>query len=154
MTTYYAAYGSNLNKAQMATRCPAATPHRIFQLPDYKLCFKGVADIIKSKGDTAPVVLWNITPECELALDRYEGYPKLYRKQYWQWGKDMIMAYVMNGYDIAPPSKYYFEGIQDGYGDFGMPLWPLNNALREACASDGVGYTPKRFRVNSKPKIS
>lgn len=155
MKIYYAAYGSNLNKGQMSRRCPAATIHKAMRLPDYKLVFKGVADIIPSKGDSVQVMLWNITEDCEKALDRYEGYPTLYRKQYWKLlkeGKDtgnLIMAYVMNGYDIGRPSKYYYDGIHEGYTDCGLDHRDLEKALQESLKARTIGYTPKRNRIPS-----
>jgi hypothetical protein len=42
----YFAYGSNLNIAGMAQRCPAAKPVSRFLLPNARLVFRGVADCI------------------------------------------------------------------------------------------------------------
>ena len=78
----YIAYGSNMNIEQMKRRCPKAIPIGKGILKDYKLVFKGVADVIKSPGDEVPIAIWKITEECEKALDRYEGFPHLYRKEY------------------------------------------------------------------------
>ena len=74
----YLAYGSNLNVKQMEIRCPRAKIMGSFLLPNYKLVFRGVADIEESEGDYCPVGLWKITRKCLGALDRYEGYPTLY----------------------------------------------------------------------------
>jgi len=145
----YLAYGSNLNKDQMSRRCPKAEPMGWINLPDYRLVFKGVADIIPAKGMTVPVGLWRITEECEEALDRYEGFPNLYRKQYWQ-AKDgqQFMAYVMNGYDISTPAKSYFDGIKQGYHDFGIDTAPLYEALDVSTKKDtDDGYVPMRYRT-------
>ena len=46
----YAAYGSNLNKAQMQKRCPKSKPFGAIVLDEYRLVFKGVADIEKNKS--------------------------------------------------------------------------------------------------------
>ena len=46
----YAAYGSNLNKIQMRKRCPRSTPICSMYLQDWRLVFKGVADLEKKKG--------------------------------------------------------------------------------------------------------
>ena len=48
MTKLYLAYGSNLNKRQMASRCPTARPVGSAMIYGWELCFRGVADIIKS----------------------------------------------------------------------------------------------------------
>ena len=46
----YAAYGSNLNKAQMQKRCPKSKPFGVIVLDDFRLVFKGVADMEKNKS--------------------------------------------------------------------------------------------------------
>ena len=75
----YGAYGANLNMANMVVRCPQAKPILGFNLVGYRLVFNGVADIIKDKDTKVPIGLWQITKECEKSLDRYEGYPHLYK---------------------------------------------------------------------------
>ena len=59
----YIAYGSNMNIEQMKRRCPKAIPIGKGILKDYKLVFKGVADVIKSPGDEVPIAIWKITEE-------------------------------------------------------------------------------------------
>ena len=46
----YAAYGSNLNKEQMQKRCPKSKPFGAMVLDKFRLTFKGVADIEKTKN--------------------------------------------------------------------------------------------------------
>lgn len=132
----YIAYGSNMNLEQMSKRCPNAKPIGKYLLKDYKLEFWGVANIIKCKGETTPVVLWEITDECERSLDRYEGYPRLYRKEYIKLninGKEQKgMVYVMNYGKISVPSTYYYNVIEQGYKDFDIDVKPLEKALKES----------------------
>ena len=45
----YAAYGSNLNKSQMKRRCPDSSPYVGIVLKNWRLVFKGVADIEKKR---------------------------------------------------------------------------------------------------------
>jgi gamma-glutamylcyclotransferase (GGCT)/AIG2-like uncharacterized protein YtfP len=138
----YIAYGSNLNIRQMKRRCPNANIIGKCILEDYKLEFRGVANIIKKKGEKVPIGLWEITEECEKALDIYEGYPKLYRKEYINInvnGKEELgMAYVMNYKTIAPPSELYYNIIQQGYKDFQISNIALRKALIES-----IRYTKK-----------
>ena len=70
MKKLYIAYGSNMNIEQMAMRCPKATPLGKYILEDYKLEFRGVANIIECKGARTPVAIWSITESCERSLDR------------------------------------------------------------------------------------
>lgn len=141
-TKTYAAYGSNMNLIQMATRCPDAELVGIGTLEDHKLTFrgryKGVANIDPCKGRTVPIVLWKITEDCEVALDQYEGYPRLYEKKEIKVKvKDKLkkaMVYVMTEEYIHMPSKptdYYYGVIAQGYADNEIDIQPLEEALSE-----------------------
>ena len=82
----YIAYGSNLNLEQMGRRCPTAEVVGTAMLKDWRLRFRGgdhsaVATIERDKGFQVPVLVWRIQPRDEAALDRYEGFPFLYRKE-------------------------------------------------------------------------
>lgn len=140
-TKLYFAYGSNLNLEQFTRRCPRATRFGRFQLPDWRLIFDGVADIIPSPGDMLHGAIYTITPECERALDRYEGYPSLYYKDtFWieYTTKDgarrerPVMVYTMGTERIRPPSQSYYETIRKGFDDWGIPHDTLIAAHREA----------------------
>ena len=82
----YIAYGSNLNIKQMANRCPTAKVVGASMLKDWRLLFRGahasaVATVEPFKGGSVPVLVWELTSTDEAALDRYEGWPYLYRKE-------------------------------------------------------------------------
>ncbi|MBC7981963.1 gamma-glutamylcyclotransferase, partial [Candidatus Parcubacteria bacterium] len=78
-------------------------------------------------------------PECEKALDVYEGFPTLYTKKNIKVtpseGEDITaMAYVMTPkYESIPsqPSKYYLNVIWEGYVDNKVPLITLRQAVAE-----------------------
>lgn len=129
----YIAYGSNLNLRQMAGRCPNAVPVGTAMLKGWQLTFRGVATLDKVEGAVAPVGIWRITEECERALDRYEGYPSLYRKEYLEiehkGEKVEVMVYLMNSGLPCMPSKYYLETIATGYEDVGLDTVHLTQAL-------------------------
>lgn len=74
----YFAYGANTNAGSMARRCPAARAVATCTIPDHALVFRGVADVVVRKGFTVRGVMWEITEECERALDAFEGFPRLY----------------------------------------------------------------------------
>ena len=126
-TKLYFAYGSNLNLTQMAKRCPNAKQLGSAYIPNWRLVFRGVADIEPSRNadDLLPVGVWQITDECENSLDIYEGFPHLYRKI----TVNGMMTYVMNQKDLLPPSTHYFNGILDGYKDFGLKTNHLYESL-------------------------
>ena len=84
-TKIYGAYGSNMNLEQMAHRCPFAKVIGTGTLENYKLTFrdryKGFANVEACGGNTVPIVLWEITEDCETALDVYEVFPNFYVKK-------------------------------------------------------------------------
>ena len=133
---YYGAYGANLNKDNMAVRCPEAQPLFGVMVRDYKLVFNGVADIVRDEGAQVPIGLWKITKKCEKALDRFEGYPYLYKKIKVDLDipgiNDKVMFYVMRNKGVSLPAAFYFNTIAQGYDDFGLDTDYLNWAVHEA----------------------
>lgn len=74
----YLAYGSNLHLLQMARRCPTAKVFGTALLNGYRMLFRGngwggVATVERDAESSVPVLLWEIQPADEAALDRYEG---------------------------------------------------------------------------------
>lgn len=134
MTKLYLAYGSNMNKAQMARRCPNAKPLRAIIIDDARLVFRGVADIEFCQGASVPVVLWSITAACERELDKYEGVAAgVYEKREIPLDNgETALTYVMCKPGIAPPTRDYYERIKQGYNDFGLDLEPLEVALKHS----------------------
>jgi gamma-glutamylcyclotransferase (GGCT)/AIG2-like uncharacterized protein YtfP len=131
----YIAYGSNLNLKQMAMRCPTAKVVGTAMLKDYQLTFRGVATIVPKAGAITPVAVWDIDEQSERALDRYEGYPHLYRKEYLEIecnGNLMkVLVYVMNSCHPSLPSMRYYEAIREGYMDTGLDESFLIGALED-----------------------
>ncbi len=122
----YIAYGSNLNISQMSVRCPSAEVVGTALLRGWRMMFRGidggaVATIERCTGYTVPVLVWKLQQKDELALDRYEGWPYLYRKEtlrITQNGKRFYaMVYIMNedGHPYGTPSDYYLNTILRGY---------------------------------------
>ena len=138
------AYGSNMNTEQMAKRCPTAEVIGKSVLEGYRLLFRGaedhaVATVEPQDGGKVPVLVWSIAPEDEAALDRYEAFPSLYRKEAVTvelGGKPFeAMIYIMNvdyGYKQVRqenmPHPFYYATIRDGYKAFGFDMEILKNA--------------------------
>ena len=116
----YLSYGSNLNLEQMKLRCPQAKPLGKILIPNFRLVFRGVADVEQIEGFKCPMGVWDITKDCEKSLDVYEGYPNLYSKIFFKLNGELAMTYVMNTNRVAPPSKHYFNCIEEGYDDFSL----------------------------------
>ena len=138
----YLAYGSNLNLAQMANRCPTARVIGSSEMKGWRLLFKGsrtgaVATVEPDRGSFVPVLVWEITPADEAALDRYEGWPFLYRKEMVKVkinGKSVkAMVYIMNeGRPTGQPSCYYYSVILEGYKAAGFDVKILRQAAAES----------------------
>jgi gamma-glutamylcyclotransferase (GGCT)/AIG2-like uncharacterized protein YtfP len=117
MNKYYFAYGMNTNVAEMTNRCPNAVSLGRCVLPNFELRFRYHADIDLVPGSAMEGVLWKITPECERALDRLEGYPHYYNKINVVLDDGSVaMAYIMNskGPEEAP-SVGYDNCLYEGY---------------------------------------
>ena len=80
MKRYYFAYGMNTNIAEMSMRCPQAINLGRCTLQGFELKFRLHADIDANINSEMEGVLWDITEDCERALDRLEGYPYYYDK--------------------------------------------------------------------------
>lgn len=138
----YLAYGSNLNLEQMAVRCPTAMVVGKTRLKNWQLLFRGphtggVATIEPQKGGNVPVLVWEITPTDEAALDQYEGFPFLYHKEKLKIrlnGKQVnAMIYLMNdGRPLGTPNCYYYSTILEGYKAAGFDVEILRTAVKNS----------------------
>jgi len=121
----YIAYGSNLNLPQMKNRCPTAKPVGTAEIKNYELLFRGsktgaYATIEPREGSSVPGLLWMIKEKDEIALDRYEGYPRLYEKESMELelNGEMVSAFVYvmtEGHRYGMPSDSYRNTIEEGY---------------------------------------
>lgn len=143
---YYVAYGSNLNIPQMRWRCPSARIIGTAEIPDYRLMFKGSQSgayltIEPCEGMGVPVAAWEVTAEDELALDRYEGFPRFYYKAEMKLpvtgirsGKTRmrtVFVYIMHeDRPFGIPARYYVDVCREGYDAFGFDQSILSEALR------------------------
>ena len=150
----YAAYGSNINLEQMAHRCPDSVIVGKGYLHNYELAFQGshgygVATVKPKRGRRVPILLWLISEKDEQALDVYEGWPRLYRKEahtfaITEWLVNQTveshdpshlveaMIYVMNIGTPCPPGKSYYQCILRGYREVGFHPRYLEIAARSA----------------------
>lgn len=120
----------------MARRCPTATIVGTTILKDWRLLFDGPASIERKQGYQVPVLIWDIQPEDERSLDRYEGYPSYYRKEMLKVKvKDQIidaMVYIMNTNKESQPGQFYYDVLDKGYERFGFNKKILEKALQES----------------------
>lgn len=146
----YIAYGSNLNREQMADRCPTARVLGASMMDGWRLLFRGarenaVATVEPCQGGSVPVLVWEITPADEAALDRYEGWPFFYRKELVEVTLDdktvSAMVYIMNeGRPLGQPSCYYYSVILEGYRDAGFDVEILRQATIDSAETEETAY--------------
>jgi gamma-glutamylcyclotransferase (GGCT)/AIG2-like uncharacterized protein YtfP len=138
----YVAYGSNLNFRQMKQRCPTAKLYGTGSIDGYELQFKGTPDsafatIASKEGASVPVAVWEITPQDERALDRYEGYPSHYFKKTVPVSLDGeevdAMVYIMDlKMKFGMPSPYYYATVLEGYCDCELDADVLDQAVKNS----------------------
>ena len=136
----FAAYGVCLNRSEMAKHCPTAKLIGAMELKNYKLAFRGgnacaVATIEKTKGGSVPVLLRELTPQDEVALDRWIGVPDLYRKDTVKIrlnGATMdANVYILIGNKpLNRPSAFYYSTLLEGYKAAGFDTEILKAAVQ------------------------
>ncbi len=132
----YFAYGSNMASSQMAERCPGAVCLGAARLPGYRLAFDAwsnrrgglVADVLPDPGSEAWGVLWEVTDEHAVALDRYEGVARgQYRRatvrvEAVAGGEVEAFAYVIcDPGEDGPTTEAYRDILLEGAREHGLP---------------------------------
>ena len=137
----FAAYGVGLNRAEMAKHCPTAKLIGTAELKNYRLAFRGskagaLATIEKAKGCNVPALLWEISPQDELALDRWIGVPELYRKATIKIRRDgspldALIYILISGKPQNKPSAFYYSTLLEGYRVAGFDADILKTAVQD-----------------------
>ena len=137
----FAAYGAGLNRAEMAKHCPTAKLIGSAELKNYRLSFRGskasaVATIEKAKSGSVAALLWEISPQDEIALERWIGVPELYRKSMIKVRRDgalvETMIYILvSGKPRNKPSAFYYSTLLEGYRAAGFDADILKAAVQD-----------------------
>jgi|TARA_B100001964_G_scaffold189650_1_gene211423 cation transport regulator ChaC len=135
----YFAYGSNLNRQQMESRCPGSKYIKNYYRKGYKLSFSwkptrrqstGVANIVKKVGSKVPGVIYKIKPKHRKRLRKCEGYPSVYNENFFLLNKEKVLYYIMDkGFISKRPSKDYVEIVKKGYEDRNLDIVFLRRRL-------------------------
>lgn len=145
MKRFYFAYGMNTNVGEMSQRCPKAVNLGRCSLQGFELKFRLHADIDQVAGNEMEGVLWDISTDCERALDSLEGYPFYYDKVEVIVIPDkpvdnntriLAMAYVMtNKCKEEPPSVHYKDCLIEGYTQNGLNVDNLTTKIESLIIS-------------------
>lgn len=129
----------NTNLDEMSARCPQAINLGRCTLKGFELKFRLHADIDEVEGSEMEGVLWDITADCERALDSLEGYPYYYDKievivrptiPVGHMTHIMAMAYVMTSKGPEQsPSIHYEDCLIEGYTANGLDVDKLTTKI-------------------------
>jgi gamma-glutamylcyclotransferase (GGCT)/AIG2-like uncharacterized protein YtfP len=136
-TRLYFAYGSNISMTQMQRRCPQAKPMFKATLFNARMEFRKFADVAyeQKKRSFVKGVVYEVTKSDIKALDRYEGFPRFYKKVRCIVEGPYNKLYEAFMYKMQPdvrelelPSKSYLDVISEGYFEWNMSTMSLSKA--------------------------
>ena len=147
----YAAYGSNLDPAQMHERCPHSPVAGTGWLEGWRLTFGGedlgwegsLATLVQDEGEHVFVGLYDITDTDARDLDAWEGadnglYVKVRVRVATLDGDRLAWVYVLDGYEGGLPGARYLGVLARAAEVAGAPD-DYVRALRERpCRSSGT----------------
>ncbi len=131
----YAAYGSNMDPEQMMQRAPHSPMAGTGWLPGWRLTFAGedlgwegaLATVVEDPDSQVFVVLYDMSPDDEESLDRWEGaelgiHRKLRLRVQTLTGSVLAWLYVIDAYEGGLPSARYLGVMADAAYAAGAPV--------------------------------
>lgn len=106
----YFAYGSNLLPSRMIRRCPHALSVGPAILPNYQITERLYADVDFRDGSQVFGFLYLLRASDVVALDRYEGYPAVYKRYMAEVLMDNVM-YPALVYEMTDVTKRVRNGM-------------------------------------------
>lgn len=124
----YFAYGSNLDAAQMRSRCPGAMPVSAARLDgwQFRIGHRGYATIQPAADGVVWGGLWDVTDDHLASLDRHEGVAAgIYRRERLTVSVGTAnvdaVVYIEEHVEDGPPKPGYLDRILRGAAEFGLP---------------------------------
>jgi hypothetical protein len=146
--TLYAAYGSNLDPAQMALRAPHSPPRGSGWLEGWRLTFGGedrgfegaLATVVEAPDQRVFVMLYDVPDGDSAHLDRWEGsdlglYVKVRVRVATLDGEALAWLYVLDAYEGGLPSARYLGIIADAAEAAGAPDDYVRGLRTRSCRS-------------------
>jgi hypothetical protein len=150
----YAAYGSNMDPAQMLRRCPSSPHTGTGWIRGWRLTFGAeefgwegaLATLVPDEDSAGPgvfVALYDVTDADERALDACEGvdlglYRKLHLRAHTLGGDVVAYVYVLDAFEGGLPSARYLGALADAAEAAGAPHDYLIDLRSRECRSTGV----------------
>ena len=146
----YAAYGSNMDPAQMARRCPHSPQRGTGWLEGWRLTFGGedigwdgaLPTVVEADGEQVFVVLYEMSEADEASLDSWDGATiDYYRKSKVRIatpdGDVVAWLYVLNDYEGGLPSARHLGILADAAEAAGAPADYVAELRHRPCSSVG-----------------
>jgi len=146
----YAAYGSNMDPAQMRERCPHSPAAGTGWITGWRLTFGGedlgwegaLATLVEDPAGTVFVALYDVTDDDEARLDRWEGadtglYRKIRLRVHTLDGNELAWVYVLDAFEGGLPSARYLGVLADGAEKAGAPDEYVAELRGRPCRSVG-----------------
>ncbi len=147
----YAAYGSNLDPAQMLERCPHSPAVGTGWLEGWRLSFGGedlgwegaLATVVEHPGEHVFVMLYDVIDADVSRLDQWEGadtglYRKISVRVHTLDGDVLAWVYVLDGYEGGLPSARYLGVLADAAEVAGAPDDYVSDLRARPCRSTGT----------------
>lgn len=146
----YAAYGSNMDPAQMAGRCPHSPQRGTGWLEGWRLTFGGedigwegaLATVVEESGQRVFVVLYELSDLDEQALDQWDCatlgyYDKIKVRVVTLEGDVVAWLYVLDAYEGGWPSARYLGILAEAAEAAGAPADYVTWLRERPCTSIG-----------------
>ena len=153
----YAAYGSNMDPAQMVRRCPSSPHTGTGWIRGWRLTFGAeelgwegaLATLVPVEEGTEAlppgvfVALYDLTEADERALDAWEGaelglYRKLNLRVHTLGGDVVAYVYVLDAFEGGLPAARYLGALADAAEAAGAPEDYVRDLRTRDCRSTGV----------------
>jgi len=148
----YAAYGSNMDPAQMRTRCPHSPFAGTGWIPGWRLTFGGedlgwegaLATLVEDPAGAVFVGLYDITQYDRISLDKWESadtglYQTITLRVSTLESDVLAWTYVLDGYEGGLPSARYLGLIAEAAEKAGAPESYVSELRARPCRSIGGG---------------
>ncbi len=143
----YAAYGSNMDPRQMLERAPCSPVHGPGWLLGWRLTFGGealgwegaMATVVEDPDSSVFVLLYEVAPEDEHALDAWEGgdlgmHRRIHVRVHTLSGVESAWLYVLDDYEGGLPSARYLGMIAEAARAAGAPEDYVRDLMERPCS--------------------
>lgn len=148
--TLYAAYGSNMDPAQMLARCPHSPVAGTGWIVGWRLTFGGeelgwegaLATVVEDPLESVFVALYDVTAGDEASLDHWESadngiYRKISLRVHALDADVLAWVYVLDGYEGGLPSARYLGMMAEAAERAGAPDDYVTALQSRPCRSIG-----------------